>query len=129
MRGKITKLVSSVMVLSIALPMIASAATWYSSDITLPRTNSWKTVVRHATGSQQQTRVTNNAHDVLGKIVLAANGSDLSNYYTHPAEGKDGYGTIATHNTGTNVGDNIQGEFKTTWDNYRTTTATISWAP
>lgn len=123
------KIVSGTLVLTLVLPTLASAATWYSSSITLPRTGSWKTVEREATGSSQQTQVTNNKYDVLGRIISAVNGSALSSYVTHQDTDNSANGAIFTHKTNTKVGDRIKGEFKTAATNFRTTTATIAWAP
>lgn len=112
--------------LSTAIP--AFAATWYSSNITLPRTGSMTTVTRAATASSQYTKVTDNAYDVNGRIVTSS-GTVLSTYVTHQDSQNSAYGTVYTHKTGTSVGDNIKAEFKTSAVNYFTTTAKISWSP
>lgn len=111
----------------LTIPMIASAATWYSSTITLPRTGSWKTVTRQATRSFQQTKVLNNKYNVNARIVYAANNDALSDYETHGDTSDHDYGQAITHNTG--VGDNIKAEFKTDLLNYNTTRSDLSWAP
>jgi len=123
MLNKVIKsLVVTTMFLSISIPVFAD--TWYSSSLTLPRTGSMTTTVRKATANTQQTKVTNNAYSVYGRIDTST-GVALSSYGEHRAWESD----IITQNTGTAVGDSIEAEFKTGPYNYRTTTATIAWRP
>jgi len=125
-KGIVKALLCTILIAS--FPVAAFAETWYSSDITLPRTGSWTTVTREATANTQKTKVTNNKYDVNARI-LNSGGKALSDYKKHQNEGNDDYGIEIEHKTGTAKGDKIKAEFKTTAVNYRTTTATLSWRP
>lgn len=130
---KITNKKLSSIILASACSLLLSApifATWYSSDITLPRTGSWiSSVTRQATDNNQETKVTNNDYLVKGRIILAGSEQPLSSWVNHPKQGSSNYGSVFVHNTNTSLGDNLKVEFKTQVINFRTVTATLAWRP
>lgn len=126
--GKRIKKIFSVMliVFVFATPIFAE---WYSVSITLPRNGAWtSTRTRPASEGTQKLKVQNNKYEVKGRIV-SKNYKKLSEYKTHAAKGKSGYGHIKYHTTDVGKGTQIRCQFTTNPWNQKTTTAKLSWEP
>lgn len=118
------KIVTSLAIAATVLtPIAASAATWHSANITLPRTGQWDTTNRTALSNDQGTYVKNNKYTVYSWIETSKGNQ------SGPTRTWDNNGAGAQyHNTGLK-GASIHASFKTSAINYNTTTAYLEWAP
>jgi len=115
--------VALTLLIALLTPTIAQA--WHESTITLPRNGWWYTIARQASGSQQQTRVTNPTYDVVANIARGAVNTNLASNQTHLS----GFTTTRTHNSGSMSGDNIRGAFRSSMVNQFTNQVDLAWRP
>ncbi|MED1058986.1 hypothetical protein [Bacillus mycoides] len=108
---------------TVVTPIAASAATWHSASVTLPRTGQWNTVDRTALSNTQGTYVKNNNYKVYSWIESSkGNQSGPTRTWNNDGAGAQ------YHSTGLK-GAKVHASFKTSAVNYKTTTAYIEWAP
>lgn len=108
--------------------VFAASRPWYKDWLVLLRTGSMKTNARKALSNTQQTKVTSNKYDVLGRIVNK-NGTALSNYKTHQDKNNSKEYAVAQNHKTNAKGSTIRAQFKTSLTNFKTTSATIAWRP
>lgn len=116
---------SLVVIATFLMPITALASTWYSMDVTLPRTGTWSTIDRNATSDIQLTSVSSNKYDVYSWIELNTNDLQVGPTRKWPGDKPT---SAQYHVTGVN-GSSIHATFKTGFFNYYTTTAHIAWQP